>query len=115
MLKKGSRPTELAGPIKDWTVSTEIQINGRKVTVGTEMKIKGERGRFRFMKHVINADGVEWIDVWGGPKKSEHTRSFRLDMVQRVHYKNTTDQALVQEYKAKKIAMKAELEESNED
>jgi hypothetical protein len=113
--KKKLREGEITGPIKDWTVSTEIQINGRNVTVGTEMKIKGERGRFRFMKHVTNADGVEWIDVWGGPKKSEHTRSFRLDRVQRVHYKNTTDQALAAEYKAKKIAIKAELEESNED
>jgi len=109
MAKKRPEP-ETTGSIRDWAVSTELQINGRKVTPGTELKIQGERGRFRFIKHVINSDGSEWIDVWGGPKKAESTRSFRLNKVQTVHYKNTTDQALVAEYKAKKVAKRVETE-----
>jgi hypothetical protein len=106
--------TILPGPIDQWEVATELQINGRNVEKGTELKIKGERGRFRFVKHVVAPSG-EWIDVWGGPKGSESLRSFRLERVSRVHYKNKTDQALAQEYKDKKIAMKAELNEDGED
>jgi hypothetical protein len=33
-------------------------------------------------------------------------RSFRVEQIKRVHYKNTTDQALAEEYKAKKRALK---------
>tara|TARA_B110000503_G_scaffold82258_1_gene125568 strand:- start:5606 stop:5959 length:354 start_codon:yes stop_codon:yes gene_type:complete len=102
------------GSIENWEISTEIQINGRYVEPGTELKIKGERGRYRFMKHVVSGSGA-WIDVWGGPKGSESIRSFRLERVSRVHYKNKTDQALAQEYKNKKIAMKAESSEGSED
>jgi hypothetical protein len=84
-----------------WTVTTEIQINGRWVYPGTELKITGERGRFRFIKHVITDKGAEWIDVWGGTKNSENWRSFRLEQVKTVHYKNRTVQNLAQEYKQK--------------
>jgi len=94
-------------PTKDWEVTQEIQINGRYVEPGTELKIKGERGRFRFIKHVLTST-AEWIDVWGGPKNAQQWRSFRTDKVQRVHYKNTTDKALAQEYKDKKAAIKEE-------
>jgi len=94
-------------PTKDWEVTQEIQINGRYVEPGTELKIKGERGRFRFIKHVLTST-AEWIDVWGGPKNAQQWRSFRTDKVQRVHYKNTTDRALAQEYKDKKAAIKEE-------
>lgn len=94
-------------PSADWEISYEMQINGRYVEPGTELKISGERGRFRFIKHVLTAN-AEWIDVWGGPKHAQQWRSFRTDRVKRVHYKNTTDQALAAEYKAKKAALKAE-------
>jgi hypothetical protein len=70
----------------DWVISTEIQINGRNVTVGTELKINGKRGRFRFIKHV-KTDKAEWIDVWGGSKGAEQWNSFHIDQVKRVHYK----------------------------
>ena len=97
-------------PAKDWEVSYEMQINGRYVEPGTELKIAGVRGRFRFIKHVLTST-AEWIDVWGGPKHAEQWRSFRTDQVKRVHYKNTTDKAMAAEYKAKKAAIKAENEE----
>lgn len=84
----------------DWVVTTEMQINGRNVYPGTELKISGERGRFRFLKHVDNGQ-AQWIDVWGGPKGSENWRSFRVDRVKTVHYKNRTDHNLAKEYKDK--------------
>jgi hypothetical protein len=84
-----------------WDIQTEIQINGRNVYPGTELKIAGERGRFRFLKYVKTDAGAEWIDVWGGPKGSENWRSFRLDQVKTVHYKNRTDANLAKEHKQK--------------
>lgn len=95
-------------PNADWIYVVEIQINGRNVSAGTELKITGERGRYRFIRQVTTDKGAEWIDVWGGPKGSEQWRSFRLDKVGRVHYKNTTDKAMAAEYKAKKAAIKEE-------
>ena len=108
--KKKSDPIPSAPkPNADWTVVTELQINGRYVSPGTELKITGERGRFRFMKHV-DTGTADWIDVWGGPKGAECIRSFKLDRVKRVHYKNETVKNLAAEYKEKKKAIKAELE-----
>jgi hypothetical protein len=83
-----------------WEIKTEIQINGRNVTPNTELSISGERGRFRFIKYV-NTGEAEWIDVWGGPKKSESWRSFRPDRVKTVHFKNRTDANLAVVYKQK--------------
>jgi len=69
----------------NWVITTEISINGRNVSPGTELSIKGERGRFRFMQHVVNANGVEWIDVVGGRKNYDLQRSFKIDRVKTVH------------------------------
>lgn len=82
--------------IHDWIINEEIQINGRNVEPGTELKIKGERGRYRFVKQVINGS-KEWIDVWGGKKGAEQMRSFRTDRVKTVHYKNQTGKNLLKE------------------
>lgn len=97
-------------PNDGWIYLTEIQINGRNVTKGTELKISGERGRFRFVQHVTTGAGVVWIDVWGGPKGAETMRSFYPDKIKRVHYKNQTVANLAVEHKAKQAAKKAELE-----
>lgn len=105
MGRRKKEPAETTGSIKDWEITTEIQINGRNVEPGTELKIKGERGRFRFIKYVVAPEG-SWIDVWGGTKYAQQLRSFRLDRVARVHYKNITDKALAQEYKEKMAAIK---------
>jgi hypothetical protein len=88
------------------SVHDSIVINGHTVTPGTELSIKGERGRFRFIKHVQrrrpSGEEVEWIDVWGGPKHSPQLRSFRPDRVRTVHRINTTDKNLLKERKAAK-------------
>lgn len=57
--------------------------NGRHLERGTEISIKGERGRFRFLHHVTNGD-KEWIDV---ADKNKALRSFRPEKIKRVHYK----------------------------
>ena len=93
-----------------WVIKTEIQINGRHVSPGTELKISNQRGRFQFIKHVVTDKGVEWIDVWGGTKGGESWRSFRPDRVKTVHYKNKTTQNLASEYKQK---MKDKKEQTN--
>ena len=92
----------------EWEKLESIQINGRNVIPGTELKISGERGRFRFIKYVKTPAGAEWIDVWGGPKNCEQWRSFTLDRVKTVHYKNQTTKNLATEYKEKMASKKEE-------
>lgn len=111
--RKKSNLPEGPKPNDNWIYKSEIQINGRNVVKGTELKISGERGRFRFLQHVTNHNGVEWVDVWGGPKGAENCRSFYLNRIKRVHYKNQTIQNLAIEHKEKMAAKKAELEENS--
>lgn len=94
-------------PSKSWEITTEIQVNGRLVQKGTELKIRGERGRFRFIQHV-KTETADWIDVWGGTNNHEQTRSFRLEQIKTVHYKNKTVKHLAESYKQKKKAIKNE-------
>ena len=80
----------------DWVESLEAVVNGRTLTPGTEVSIRGERGRFRFLKRVERPErGLEWLDFWGGPKGAENWRSFPLERVRTVHRLKTTDKALV--------------------
>lgn len=66
---------------KAWVVSHECRINNKVITPGTELSIKGQRGRFKFVKHVVNGN-YEWIDVVGPGKES---RSFGVQDVKTVH------------------------------
>jgi hypothetical protein len=109
--KRKSEEPSAPKPNAEWEYTTELQINGRNVTAGTELKITGERGRFRFIRVVKTPEGKEWLDVWGGAKGSEQWRSFRPDRVRRVHYKNQTIGNLAAEYKQKQADKKAELED----
>lgn len=110
---KASEPL-IPRPNAEWEYKTEIQVHGRNITPGTELKIIGERGRYRFIRFVKNTNGAEWIDVWGGPKGAEQWRSFKLDRIKRVHYKNQTVENLAAEHKAKLKAKKAELEDAED-
>jgi hypothetical protein len=111
---KKAIPELAPGSIAEWKIATEMQINGRNVVPGTELKIEGARGRFRFVKHVVSGTGCEWIDVWGGPKGMPSFRSFGLERVKRVHYKNNSDEHHVKEYKAKKKAIRQEKLKTDE-
>lgn len=76
-----------AKPYPDhWVVSEEMSVNKRNLVPGTEISFKGQRGRFRFIKHVINGEH-EWIDVIGN---NGQFHSFRPSEVKRVHWKNRT-------------------------
>jgi hypothetical protein len=108
--KKPAEPV-VARPNANWEYITEMQINGRNVTRGTELKISGERGRFVFVNYTKTDNGKEWLTVWGGPKGMESMRSFYLDKVKTVHSKNKTDANLVKALKERKKAEK----ESNQD
>lgn len=106
MARKAKKPTE-PRPCDSWVITTEIQVNGRHVVRGTELKISGERGRFVFIQHVVNGD-ASWIDVWGGPAKAEKLRSFGVERIQTVHYKKRTQTALAAQYKEKRKIQLAE-------
>lgn len=101
-------------PNDGWEIQTEMQINGRYVKPGTELKITGWTGRYRFVKHVKTESGAEWVDVIGGPKGSEAFRSCLLSQIKRVHYKNTTYKNLAEEHKEKKKIIKEELDTENQ-
>lgn len=66
-----------------WVVNTEFVANGRHLAPGTEVKIRGERGRFRFDRHVFNGS-VEWIDA---RDQDGRFRSFRIERIKTVHIK----------------------------
>jgi hypothetical protein len=68
------------------TVTTHWKRGSRNVTPGTEVSIRGERGRFRFRQHVRLEDGREWIDVIG----ERGFRSFRPEAIRVVHIKRKT-------------------------
>ena len=113
--KKKSNLPDVPKPCDAWEILTEMQINGRNVTKGTELKIAGERGRFRFIKFVRTEAGVEWVDVHGGKKGAECLRSFRLHQIKTVHYKNKSDAAMAAQHKEKLKAIREErLAEASE-
>lgn len=84
-----------------WTVSYELQVNGRKVVPETELSITGEAGRFRFIRHVRTGTS-EWIDVVGGRKGWTMWRSFDQDRIRTVHWKNKTSKNIIKERKEEK-------------
>jgi hypothetical protein len=76
-----------AGVVPAPTRSTEWRRNGRRVEPGTELSVTGARGRYRFVAHVQNAHGHEWIDCYGGPDGRAMFRSFEPARIKTVHYK----------------------------
>jgi hypothetical protein len=95
---KKSNKKVIPNPNPSWVESDEIQINGRKISKGTEISIRGERGRFRFIKHVKTSKS-EWVDVVGGTKNVNMWRSFDVSRVKTVHRINRTAENLVKERK----------------
>jgi hypothetical protein len=102
MRKRKSSIPDGPRPNKDWEIQTEMQINGRHVKPGTELKVTGWSGRYRFVKYVKTEKGIEWIDLVG----NEGFRSCSPEKIKRVHYKNKTDENIVKELKERKKAEK---------
>jgi hypothetical protein len=72
-----------------WEISTEVRVHGRILTPGSEVSIKGERGRYRFIK-AVRTPTAYWLDFVGGPAKITMWRSFGPDRVKTVHRIHTT-------------------------
>lgn len=109
MAKRRTAPTPVGTPANaHWEITTEWRHNGRTVEPGTELKIQGEPGRFRFVKHVHNpVNGAVWVDVIGGPVKVEMFRSFAPERVKTVHKTRNTGPALVERHKQSKSVRRA--------
>ena len=95
-------------PSADWTRSDHfVAPSGRHLTPGVEFSVRGERGRFRFVEHVLTEKGVEWISAIGGPRGVKTWRAFRPERIRRVHTKRTAltteeTKALLREKRAQK-------------
>lgn len=88
MGRKRKSATALSSPT-GWIKHETMKINGRILEKGTEFSVKGERGRFRFIAHVVT-DKTEWIDCIGGQKGYEMFRAFSPTNVRRVHVRQKT-------------------------
>jgi hypothetical protein len=87
--KKLTPAVDYVSPSAHWVVSEEWTIHGRNLVKGTELSIRGERGRFQFIRHVYNPRiDVEWVDVVGGSKGTKQLRSFTPSRIKTVHWKN---------------------------
>lgn len=85
MARRRSNPNTppLVNPASEWITTEDYVVNGRHLTPGTEFKVSNERGRFLFLRHVVNGD-KEWIDA----KSPEgQFRAFRVERVKTVHIK----------------------------
>jgi len=112
MSKKKLQIVESVKPNALWEITTEMQINGRNVRPGTELKIQGWSGRYVFIKYVKTEKGKDWVDVWGGARKMESFRSCSLEKVKTVHSINKTEKHLAKEYKKKR---KVQLQQTKQE
>lgn len=84
MTRKHARPTVPAS----WHVAEVARVRGQVLTPGRGLRIRGQRGTFTFLRHVVNTDtGGEWLDVRDA---NGAMRAFRVDAVTRVLRASTT-------------------------
>lgn len=70
------------------TETEELKISGRLVLVpGREFTANGIRGRLRFVRGVVPAEGEPWAD---GHDKDGRYRSVRVSRIRKVHAKAKT-------------------------
>ncbi len=72
--------------VEQWVVDGQVLL-----TRNDPCKIKGEGAKthWRFTSHVTSPTGVEYIEVIGGERGCELTRSFRPDRVSPIPQKGT--------------------------
>ncbi|AYQ98525.1 hypothetical protein I5G71_gp39 [Mycobacterium phage Patt] len=63
----------------------EVRVHGKVLTPGTEVSVRGERGRFRFVKASTTSSGRQVLDFIGGPAGREQWRSFYPERIKTVH------------------------------
>lgn len=67
-----------------WQRESVTKLNGRNVEPGTELSVRGIRGRVRFIE-LVHAPAGSWVTV-SEPKQNNY-RSVHLDAVKTVHTK----------------------------
>ena len=68
-------------PSASWTRADTTRVHGRILTAGSEVSIRGERGRHRFLESVTTDAGVHWLWFMGPCG----FRAFYPDRVRTVH------------------------------
>ena len=71
-------------PPESWVIETTYRLGTRTLEPGTEVKITGESGRFRFVRAVTTPTS-HWLQFIGGTKKHETFRFFYPSRVKTVH------------------------------
>ncbi|QIG61589.1 hypothetical protein SEA_XIMENITA_81 [Mycobacterium phage Ximenita] len=84
---KRTRTYRAAVPVEP---QPEVVVNGRVLEPGTEVSIRGERGRFRFKAAARTSGGRIVCDFIGGPAGHEQWRSFYPERIKTVHRLNRT-------------------------
>ncbi|ARQ95516.1 hypothetical protein I5G81_gp77 [Mycobacterium phage Shandong1] len=84
---KRTRVYRTSAPIVE---QPEVVVNGRTLEPGTEVSIRGERGRFRFKSAARTSGGRIVCDFIGGPAGHEQWRSFYPEKIKTVHRLNRT-------------------------
>lgn len=68
-------------PSATWTRADSCKVHGRILTAGSEVSIRGERGRHRFLEAVTTDKGKHWLWFMG----PYGFRAFYPDRVRTVH------------------------------
>lgn len=68
----------------------EAVANGRHLTPGMEVSVRGERGRFRFVNAQVTSAGKTVLNFIGGAPGHEAWRAFYPERIRRVHRINRT-------------------------
>lgn len=66
-----------------------VYVNGRPLERGTEVSIRGKRGRFKFLRVTHTGGGEPVLDFIGGTVGRETWHSFYPDRITNVHASNT--------------------------
>ncbi|BBC53783.1 hypothetical protein PBI_JF4_68 [Mycobacterium phage JF4] len=66
-------------------ITEPVKVNGRALEPGTEVSVKGESGRFRFVKATRTSKGLTVLDFVGGTPGRESFRSFYPERIETVH------------------------------
>lgn len=66
-----------------------VSVKGHALEPGTEVSIRGKRGRFRYLRATTTTEGQVVLDFIGGTVGRETWHSFYPDRVSRVHVSTT--------------------------
>ena len=92
-MSRKKKTTAPIGPPAGWVVSDTYQISPQiTLNKGDECRIKGEQGKYTFMRHVINTNldpQREWVDLWGGSHGHGQFRAIHTDRLKHVPEKRS--------------------------